>query len=98
MSLTEFYFLAEQTVHTSGINVEGVVTTAGSVVVLLSPFFWLLRSSFSNVLDRKLTPIEEHLHRHDVEIAEIRGYQRGHHDATEQINGPRDQRQPKEVA
>lgn len=77
--------LLTQTVHTTGVNVDGALATAVLVVTLMSPVFvvtiFILRSFIKQAVDKALEPIYIRLNQYGVAIARLEGVEEGRRQA-----------------
>lgn len=69
------------TVHTTGINIDGSLTTAVLVVALLTPLFGLmlfvLRSFIGSAIELALKPVWNQLDQYGKAIARLEGIEQG---------------------
>ena len=78
-----------QAVHTTGVNLDGVLANVASITVIMAAFGGLLLRSFkrsiqdtvTDVIDQKVTPvlneIRSELREHDTRLAHLEGVQEG---------------------
>ena len=72
---------SETTVHTNGINIEGVLANAVALTVILTFFggivVWLIRRSITDSVRDAMFPTVERLNEHDRRITRLEGVEEG---------------------
>ena len=78
-------YLFGVTVHTTGVNIEGILANAVAVTIILTFFagliIWLIKRSISDAVREAMIPIEKRLDNHDTRIARLEGMEQGKRDA-----------------
>lgn len=75
------------TVHTTGVNIEGVLANVVAITIILTFFagviIWLIKRSIADAVREAMIPIEKRLDDHDTRIARLEGIEEGKRIATD---------------
>jgi hypothetical protein len=98
--------LAAAAVHTTGVNIDGVLANVASITVIMGAFGALLLRSFkrsiqdtvNDVIDKKVTPqltvLADKIEKHDTRIAHLEGIEEGKKQAIAQAGVSSNQKAP----